>query len=134
MKPHAKNIQAAVWLIGIGILALTHNWWPGILILVGISMVAGAMTRGTVGPKESWEQPSIPQQPPMPDSPPPATAVVEPAPSPTAPAVKNAVYALGWVPNRCSFCGGPLNINTLKVLDSQTVVCPFCGSRISKAV
>jgi hypothetical protein len=133
MRPHTRNIQAAVWLIGIGILALTHHWWPGILILVGISMVLGALTRGTPQRDEPM-QPDEPLQPPVPQpyTPPPTPA--QPSSGVVPPAAQAPVYDLGWVPNRCSSCGGPLNVNGLKVLDSHTVVCPFCGTKISKGL
>jgi predicted RNA-binding Zn-ribbon protein involved in translation (DUF1610 family) len=63
----------------------------------------------------------------MPPVPPPPvyTSFVTPPPKP--------VYDLNWVPNHCASCGGPLNVSGMKVLDSHTVVCPFCGSKISKA-
>ena len=35
-----QRIQAAIWLLGIAILALLDWWWPGILVLVGISSLA----------------------------------------------------------------------------------------------
>ena len=128
MRPHANNIQAAIWLIGLGILFLSHHWWPGILILVGISMVVGAMTRGA--PRQSnWPvQPPTPQPftpPPPPPAQPPSGVIPPGAPAP--------VYDLAWVPNHCSACGGPLNVKGIEVLNSHTVVCPFCGTKISKA-
>jgi len=126
MRPHRRNIQAAIWLIGIGFLILTHHWWPGILILVGISMVVGAVTRGAT--QDNW-----PQQPNWPPVQPPAPLAYTP-PAPAAPAAQVPVYDLGWVPNRCASCGGPLNVTGLKVLDSRTVTCPFCGTKISKGV
>jgi hypothetical protein len=39
------GIQSAVWLIGIAALFAFDVFWPGILILVGLSMVAGALVR-----------------------------------------------------------------------------------------
>ena len=39
------GIQSAVWLIGIAVLFAFDIFWPGILILVGLSMVAGALVR-----------------------------------------------------------------------------------------
>jgi hypothetical protein len=39
------GIQSAVWLIGIAVLFAFDIFWPGILILIGISMVAGALVR-----------------------------------------------------------------------------------------
>jgi hypothetical protein len=39
-----QRIQAAVWLLGIAILALFDWWWPGILVVVAISgLVQGGL-------------------------------------------------------------------------------------------
>ena len=35
-----------VFLIGLGLLMLTHWWWPGLLVLAGAVSVAAAMVRG----------------------------------------------------------------------------------------
>jgi hypothetical protein len=39
------GIQSAVWLIGIAALFAFDIFWPGILILIGLSTVAGALVR-----------------------------------------------------------------------------------------
>jgi hypothetical protein len=39
------GIQSAVWLIGIAVLFAFDIFWPGILILVGLSMLAGGLVR-----------------------------------------------------------------------------------------
>ena len=40
-----KNVIAAVWLIGLGILFLIGYIWPGILILIGITMIVNTTMR-----------------------------------------------------------------------------------------
>ncbi len=42
------SAQAGIWLIGIGILALTDFWWPGIMFLIGFSMLIGRSVQGAV--------------------------------------------------------------------------------------
>lgn len=37
-----KNVIAAVWLIGLGLLFMVNYIWPGILILIGITMIVNA--------------------------------------------------------------------------------------------
>lgn len=37
------GLQGGVWLLGIGVLALLNAWWPGILIVIGLSMLVGAL-------------------------------------------------------------------------------------------
>lgn len=39
------GIQGAVWMIGLAILFVTDQIWPGILILIGLSIIAGALVR-----------------------------------------------------------------------------------------
>lgn len=40
------KLSGAVWLIGLGILFLTKAWWPGILLLIGLSGFMGDSQRG----------------------------------------------------------------------------------------
>ena len=40
-RHHGFPGMGIVWLIGLGFLFLHGWWWPGILILVGISMLIG---------------------------------------------------------------------------------------------
>jgi hypothetical protein len=39
------GIQGFVWLVGLAILFATNTLWPGILILAGLSILAGAIVR-----------------------------------------------------------------------------------------
>jgi len=39
------GIMGGIWLIGIAVLAVTGWWWPGIMVLVGLSAILGAVTR-----------------------------------------------------------------------------------------
>lgn len=41
-----KESIGAVWLIGLGILFLTHNFFPGILVLIGITAYLNAHAHG----------------------------------------------------------------------------------------
>jgi hypothetical protein len=45
------GIMGGLWLIGIAVLAITGWWWPGIMVLVGISALLGGLQSGG-----SWEQ------------------------------------------------------------------------------
>lgn len=46
------GIQGSVWLIGLAILFATDKLWPGILILIGLSMIGGALVRPPMLEKE----------------------------------------------------------------------------------
>ncbi|HLF87830.1 MAG TPA: hypothetical protein VI451_02710 [Anaerolineales bacterium] len=43
-----SNLQTGIWLIGIGILALTGFWWPGIMFVIGISALANGSIQGAI--------------------------------------------------------------------------------------
>jgi hypothetical protein len=45
------GIMGGIWLIGIAVLAVTGWWWPGIMVLIGISALVGGLQAGG-----SWEQ------------------------------------------------------------------------------
>ncbi|HNB52210.1 MAG TPA: hypothetical protein PK530_09725 [Anaerolineales bacterium] len=43
-----SNLQSGIWLIGIGVLALTNTWWPGIMFVVGLSVLIGGSPQGAL--------------------------------------------------------------------------------------
>ena len=124
MNATNRNLQTAIWLIGIGVLALTGHWWPGILILVGLSMVAGAFTRGSAAELPEPPDPPAPPEPPTPPAPPELPASNADAQQP--------IYDLSWLPSHCPHCGGNVRTSGLSMLNATTALCPYCGSRLEK--
>ena len=45
------GIMGVIWLIGIAVLAIFNWWWPGIMVLIGVSALVGGLQSGG-----SWEQ------------------------------------------------------------------------------
>ena len=43
-----NNIQTGIWLIGIGVLALTNFWWPGIMFVIGLSALASGSVQAAI--------------------------------------------------------------------------------------
>lgn len=41
----AGGITAGLMLIGIGVLAFTDGWWPGIMVVIGIAIIGGMLYR-----------------------------------------------------------------------------------------
>ena len=39
------GLQSFIWLLGLAFLFLTDWWWPGILFIIGISAIVGALAR-----------------------------------------------------------------------------------------
>ncbi len=117
--PRARAIQTAVWLIGLGILFLMRDFWPGILIVMGISWVIGALAR-------EWEPPIEPREP----------AAPPPAPRP-APPVRPQVAARSApteprLPAACPACGAPTRTPRTD-RPADPFECAYCGSDLRPA-
>ena len=37
------GLQGAIWTLGIAVVAIFNWWWPGMLVLVGLSAIVGAI-------------------------------------------------------------------------------------------
>lgn len=126
-----KGVIAGIWLIGLGILFLFNFIWPGILILIGLSMVATA-----VMPAPKREMPAIPAAPapPASEQPPaekPSEGLIEPLP-PVLAEKADMIYKQSLLPETCPACGGPVKQNAAQVVwnDEHTAVCPFCAAKL----
>ncbi len=42
----SNGITAGIWLIGLGLLMATKAWWPGILLLLGITVIVQGWLSG----------------------------------------------------------------------------------------
>ncbi len=121
----------AIWMFGLAYLAFSHNWWPGILILIGISILANVVLGGA-----ELAQPQPLQPPTMPPPPPsPATTRAEtPTPFSTAPAEapRPARVVPQDLPERCPNCGGPTGASAPQSGAQDPTLCHYCGSRLVK--
>ena len=119
--------KGAIWMIGLGILMLWGHWWPGILLLIGISMLLGAFWKEsapqTPQTLEDVETPAVPPAPTMSVPPVVKMPVVPPAPVST-------VHRLDLLPANCPHCGGPVRSHDVKWTGSQSAACPYCGSTL----
>jgi len=97
----AKQVQSAIWLIGLAILAWQGWWWPGILVLVAISGLTEAAMRQVVSRR--------------------AEAL---ASRQRADELDQARTAL--VPGVCPSCGSPLTPEAVVWTSSRTATCPYC--------
>ena len=120
-----RNLHASVWLIGLAILAWRDWWWPGILVLVAISIVIEGLLK-QVAPQafEKDEQVMLPQpQSIVPPSPPSA-----PTASPSTPSAPK--HRLELLPSVCPNCGGPIRGHEVKWTGEQSADCPYCGMNL----
>jgi hypothetical protein len=121
-----RALHGALWLVGLAVLAWTDSWWPGILVLVALSMVLeGIMRRGA--PRALPEMPRPAAGPPLdlkqPKAPLAATPVSPPIPAPIPPA--------DWLPGVCPRCGGPIRETEVKWIGTRSAECPFCGTLLT---
>ena len=110
----------AIWMIGLAVLFFSGHWWPGILVLIGISMVFSALMRSS----QPQDDPSQPL--PMPSSAP----VFIPNPSPAPAPVSYAPHP-DVLPGSCPRCGAPVRVNEVKWNGTHSAACSYCGSTLS---
>jgi hypothetical protein len=128
------NIIAAIWLIGLGLLALTDQWWPGILILVGLSMVVNAVIPAAERPprRPGPPRPSRPPagreddysylEEPFPDEGEPPLQVKVPDPKPAQ---------KGVLPSNCPMCGAPVDAAKITHSPSGAPLCAYCEADLT---
>jgi hypothetical protein len=110
----------AIWLIGLAIMFLTGFWWPGILILIGLSILVAAIWKENAG--ETIPDAGFDTQPVQPFSNPPP---VIPTPLVITPAANTPRYDL--LPSNCPRCGAPVRSNEVKWAGTHPT-CAYCGS------
>ena len=107
------------WLFIFIMLFSNGHWWPGILILIGLSIIFGSFFHEETRPPEP-KSPSasifIPVTPP-------ATPKPDPAPV-------EHFHQADLLPVTCSQCGGPIRASEVKWTGTQSAACPYCGSNL----
>jgi hypothetical protein len=95
-----------------------NNWWPGILVLVAVSVALEGVLM-MVAPHAFEEEGA--------GSPParPAAPVAAPAAAPPP-----REHRLELLPSGCPQCGGPVRGGEVKWTGPQSAECPFCGSNL----
>jgi len=111
-----RKIHGAVWVIGLVILAVRDWWWPGILVLVAISLLLEAALMQSVpqafeeADKEGEFSPS---------------EAAPPTPPPVSPE-----YRTEYLPTVCPSCGGPIRGHEAKWTGPKSANCPYCGANL----
>ena len=133
--------NSLVWIIGLGILFMTHSWWPGIMILVGITMVLNTFANSAWSsdrpeevdentPWKDWTNQSSAPQPmsaPQPTLNQPSEVQGPTSQSSTVP--QQEQYA-GWLPVSCPNCGAPVRPHSVHWTGQKTADCAYCGSAL----
>ena len=122
-----RAVHAAVWLIGLAILAVLDWWWPGILVLVAISGLLEAYLRRYVPKSYEEETPNVPESPAV-AAPETIAPVVEAASFNPSPFVQE--HRLELLPHVCPSCNGPIRGHEVKWTGPQSANCPYCGTNL----
>jgi hypothetical protein len=108
-----REIQGAIWLIGLAILFWQNWFWPGILVVMAVSAIFEALVRLVIKP----------------ESPMPGSENGNPT-LPTDTSTDSQVRSVR-LPSRCPNCGAPLSEDVVKWSDNyQHASCPYCKSNI----
>ena len=105
------------WWIILAIFLLRGNWWPGILVLIGLSIVFGSLFRDSA-PQEPHNPPPLHVPMPLP-----ATPTMAPAPI-------EQTHRSDLLPLTCPHCGGPIRAYEVKWTGKQSAACPYCDSNL----
>lgn len=114
-----KPFGSFFWLLLIAFFFMGGRWWPGILILIGLSMLLGALFQDEA-PQPPQDLPPV-QMPAMPAAPAAPTVAV------TAAAVE-PTDRTDLLPATCPHCGGPVRSHEVKWTGKQSAACAYCGS------
>ena len=132
----ANEIYAAIWLIGLGILFWTGYFWPGILILIGATMLVRAFLPVDVSSSKSNVVKPVEPKENLDDSAPWEEAEEEEEPFEPAfvkPVEAGTSFPAERLPEACPNCGGPVKENAHKVewVNEKSCKCPFCETLLN---
>jgi len=117
------QFHAALWLIGLAVLAITGRWWPGILVLVIISvLLETAVKRRDQSDSDEAASETVTEE----------TPEVSPAPAPRVESVAPPMEAhkAEWLPLNCPKCGAPTRAADIHWTGDSSAACPYCGSNL----
>ena len=119
-----RAVHALIWLVGLAILAWTDGWWPGILLLIGLSISLEAFLKryaphALEEADEPLVQPSVQGSRRMAQPP-----VISVSPAPELPGRDE------WLPISCPKCGGPTRGSEVRWTGPTSADCPFCGTNL----
>jgi hypothetical protein len=113
------SIHAAVWLLGLAIIAWQGWWWPGILVLVAISVLFEAFVK-SVSPESVKTVARDVKE----------TIFEPPTPMSGGEPSDNPVHHMELLPGNCPKCGAPTRGHEIHWTGPRSADCPFCGSNL----
>ncbi|MFT3892157.1 MAG: hypothetical protein QM730_11030 [Anaerolineales bacterium] len=109
------------WLFLLAFFFLGGRWWPGILILIGVSILFGSLFR------EEDHQP--PADLPRVNAPVPPSAPITVSPAVVSRPVE-PIHRADRLPADCPQCGGPVRAQEVRWTGKQSAACAYCGSSL----
>ena len=128
-----RGLHAAIWLVGLFILLSNNNIFPGILVLIGISVIYEALLMRFAPHAFEEETPDLPESPLTADLPSTAEpAPITPAPAETVASASPAFqeHRIELLPHICPSCNAPIRGNNVKWTGPQSADCPYCGTNL----
>ena len=111
-----RSLHGAIWLIGLAIL-LWRGWiWPGILVLIAISMLIEALLMQFAPQAFAEVEPQ-------------ASEAIAPPPSPATEATLE--HRAELLPSACPKCGAPIRGVEVKWTGPRSADCPYCGANLA---
>ena len=114
------GFHGGFWWIFLAIFLFRDQWWPGILVLIGLTIVFGSLFRDSA-PQETQTPPAPAYPIPMPP----------PIPVKMTPAPVEQTHRSDLLPATCPQCGGPIRSYEVKWTGKQSAACPYCDSNLA---
>ncbi len=113
-----RSVHGAVWMIGLAILFWQGWFWPGILVLVGVSALLEAVMQVAIPGAAATGAPSLGRAP-----------TSEPAV--VAPPEADLHQRMDLLPATCPGCGAPVRAQNVHWTGPRSAECVYCGVQMS---
>ena len=110
-----RRLHGAIWLIGLAILIWQGWMWPGILVLLALSMLVEALLMRRAPQAFEQAEPAAPGSPTMSSSP---TTAQPPE------------HRADLLPSSCPKCGAPVRGEEVKWTGARSADCSHCGANL----
>jgi hypothetical protein len=117
------KLKVVLWLVGLVVLGITNWWWPGILVLVAISILYEVLLMkyfpsSIEKPRPLIQDTSLPEGLNKPDG------------KDDKPIPDRNEHRIDLLPLTCPKCGGPIKGHSVNWTSQESADCPFCGTNL----
>lgn len=116
-----RSLHVVIWLVGLYIL-LSRGWiFPGIFVLIAISVLYEGFLRQYAPHAFEEQKPTEAPKPAAIDQSQPAPVMAPPPPQ---------EHRIELLPSVCPSCNGPIRGHEVKWTGPQSANCPYCGTNL----